>query len=156
MDVKKTDFVISDQTFDRREDIYAFSEFGKVVNRYVLNDQMYSSDFWNYIKNELVIKKENITVFCDIRSDVKNRTEKMYKYIIKIDKPFKIIIQFYDEEKVIDNKIYESDEEQRNKITELMIHFDYDATEYVDKIIEDLKNVVYLPSINKTFFIISA
>lgn len=151
-----TPFIISDQTLDRREDIYAYSEFGKVVNRYVINDQIYSSDFWDYIKKELFIKKENITVFCDIRSDVKNRTEKMYKYIIKIDKPFKIVIQFYDEEKVIDEKIYESEEEQRNKITELMIHFDSDAIEYVDNIIEELKKIVYLPSINKTFFIISA
>ena len=66
------------------------------------------------------IKKENITIFCDIHSDVKNRIEKIYKYIIKIDKPYKLVIQFYDEEKVEDNKLYETEEEQKNKITELI------------------------------------
>ena len=80
----KTPFVISDQTLDRREDIYAFSEFGKIVNRYVLNDQIFSVDFWKYLKDNYVIKPENTIVYCDIHSDVKNRTEKNYKYILYI------------------------------------------------------------------------
>ena len=152
----KTTFTISDQTLDRREDIYAFTEYGKIVNRYVLSDQIYSTDFWNYLNSNFSIKKENITVFCDIHSDVKNRVEKMYKYIIKIDKPFKMIFQFYDEEKVIDERVYETDEEQRNKISDLMIYFDSDVFDEVDKIVEEIRKIVFLPPINKTFFIISS
>lgn len=152
----KSSFVISDQTLDRREDIYAFSEFGKIVNRYVLSDQIYSSDFWEYLKSNFNIKQENITMFCDIHSDVKNRIEKMYKYIIKVDKPYKLLFQFYDEEKVKDDKLYETEDEQKNKISDVMIYFDSDAFEYADKVVEDIRKIVFLPPINKTFFIISS
>ena len=94
--------------------------------------------------------------FCDVHSDVKNRVEKLSKYIIKIDKPYKLLIQFYDEEKIIDEKIYETEEDQRNKVSDLIIHFDSDALEFVDKMMEDIRKLVYLPSLNKTFFIISS
>ena len=154
--IKQPSFMISDQTLDRREDIYAYIEFGKIVNRYVLSDQIYSLDFWNYLKTNFNIKSENITVFCDIHSDVKNRIEKQYKYIIRVDKPYKLIFQFYDEEKVIDDKIYETEEEQKNKISDLIIHFDSDALEFVDKLVEDVRKLVFLPQINKTFYIISS
>jgi len=152
----KPSFVISDQTLDRREDIYAFTEFGKVVNRYVLSDQIYSIDFWNYLKTNFSIKSENTTMLCDIHTDVKNRTEKMYKYIIKIDKPYKLLIQFYDEEKVIDDKIYEDEEEQKNKISDLMVYFESENRDAVDKFIEEVREFVFLQPINKTFFIISS
>jgi len=154
--INKPSFIISDQTLDRREDIYAFSEFGKIVNRYVLSDQVYSIEFWSYLREKFNIKNENITVFCDIRSDVKNRIEKQYKYIIKIDKPNKLVIQFYDEEKVIDNKIYETEEDQKNKISDLMIYFDSDSVECIEEIVEDIRKIAYLPSISKTFYIISS
>lgn len=154
--VNKQSFIISDQTFDRREDFYAFVEFGKVVNRYVLTDLIFSSEFWNYLKSNFNIKEENITIFCDIHSDVKNRIEKMYRYIINIDKPYKLMFQFYDEEKVVDSKMYETEDEQKNKITELMIYFDSESKDLVEKIVEDIRKIVFLQSINKTFFIISS
>lgn len=152
----QTQFVISDQTFERREDFIAFIEFGKLVNRYNFSDQIYSDDFWKYLKENFKIKQENITVFCDITSDVKNRVEKVFKYIVKVDVPHKIIFQFYDEEKVIDSKIYENDYEQKNKITDLLIHFDSDSVDFVNSIIDDLRKITFLPPINKTFFIISS
>lgn len=154
--IDKQSFIMSDQTLDRKEDFFALSEFGKIVNRYNLSDQIYSLDFWKYLSDNFKIKKENITVFCDIHSDVKNRVEKLYKYIVKVDLPFKIIFQFFDEEKVIDPKIYESEEEQKNKISDLMIHFDSDAIDYVDNMVNELRKFVFVQPINKTFFIISS
>ena len=156
IDKTKPTFVISDQTLDRREDIYAFNEFGKIVNRTVLSDQFYSSDFWSYLKENFKITPENTTIFCDILSDVKNRVEKSYKYIIRIEKPYKIILQFYDEEKVNDNRIYQTEEEQRNKISDLIIYFDSDALDFVENMVENIRKIVFLPQINKTFFIISS
>ena len=152
----KYNFLMTDQTLDRREDIFALNEFGKIVNRYVLSDQIYSENFWSYLNENFKIKKENITMFCDIHSDVKNRIEKMYKYIVKVDKPYKLMFQFYDEDKVKDPNNYQSDEDEKNKISELMIYFDYDATEAVDKFVEDIQKMFYFPPINKTFFIISS
>jgi chromosomal replication initiation ATPase DnaA len=152
----KPTLLLSDQTLDRREDIYAFNEFGKIVNRYVLSDQIYSTDFWNYMKENFKLKAENMTVFCDIHSDVKNRMEKVYKYILKVDKPYKLMFQFYDEEKVEDPDLYQTEEDQKNKITELMIYFDTDALEYVENLIQDIRKILFFPSINKTFFIISS
>lgn len=154
--IDKQSFVISDQTLDRKEDFFALSEFGKIVNRYNLSDQIYSLDFWKYLSDNFKIKKENITVFCDIHSDVKNRVEKMFKYIVKVDLPFKIMFQFFDEEKVVDPKIYETEEEQKNKISDLIIYFDSDAIEYVDNMVNEIRNIVFLQPINKTFFIISS
>jgi tRNA A37 threonylcarbamoyladenosine biosynthesis protein TsaE len=152
----KPTLLLSDQTLDRREDIYAFNEFGKIVNRYVLSDQIYSTDFWNYMKENFKLKAENMTVFCDIHSDVKNRMEKIYKYILKVDKPYKLMFQFYDEEKVEDSDLYQTEEDQKNKITELMIYFDNDAIEFVENLIQDIRKILFFPSINKTFFIISS
>ena len=154
-EIKNSSYIISDQTFDRREDIYAFQEFNKIVNRYTITDQIYSDDFWKYLKENFKIKEENIIEFCDIHSDVKNRVETLTKYIITINKPYKIQFQFYDEEKVDDDKLYESDEEKRNKITDLIIYFDSERKE-VKKIVKDIRELVFLQPINKTFFIISS
>jgi len=151
--LSKAQFIMSDQTFDRREDIYAYNEFGKITNRYVLSDQVYSKEFWKYLKSNYSIKPENVTVFCDVHSDSKNRVEKMYKYIITVDKPYKLVFQFYDEEKV--DKDYDTEEEKRNKITEVMVYFDYDALGHVDKLVDDVRSIVSLPEKGKTFFIIS-
>ena len=147
--------IMSDQSLDRRDDVYAYLEFGKIVNRYQINDLLYSIDFWNYLRTNFNIKKENITVFGSVHSDVKHRVEKNFKYIIKVDKPYKLLFQFYDEEKVRDQKIYETEEDQKDKISDVLIYFDSDASDIVDKTVEDLRKFIYLPEINKTFFIIS-
>jgi len=149
-------FTLSEQLLDRREDVYALIEFGKITNRYVITDQIYSDDFWNLLKENFNIKKENTTVSCDIHTDVKNRIEKMYKYVIKVDNPHKLIFHFYDEEKVIDSKMYETEEDQKNKISECMIYFDSDALEYVDEFANKIRKIVHTPKLNKTFFVISS
>jgi len=156
MENKQTQFLISDQLIDRKEDMYAYVEFGKIVNRYVISDRLYSDDFWKFIKDKFNVKKENTTVFCDIHTDVKNRIEKVYNYIIKIEKPYKMILQFYDEEKVVDQKIYETEEDQKNKISDFKVYFDSDALEYADKLCEELREFAHMPKLNKTFFVISS
>ena len=92
--INKQTFLLTDQTLDRREDVYAFNEFGKIVNRYILSEQIFSIDFWKYMKENFKIKPENIIFFCDVHSDVKNRIEKNYRYIVKIDKPYKMAETF--------------------------------------------------------------
>lgn len=154
--INKTQFLISDQSLDRREDAMAFIEFGKPVSRYTMSDQIYSDDFWVYMKNNFSIKDDNIVCYCDINSDVKNRVEKMYKYSIIVDKPYHLMFNFYDEEKVEDSKIYETEEDQKNKITDLVVYCEYNAIKYVEEIFNDLRKKIYQPSINKTFFIISS
>jgi len=149
-------YLLTDQALDRREDVYSLTEFGKIVNRLFLSDQIYSDDFWKYINNKFKLKPENITFFCDVHSDTKNRVEKSYKYIIKVDKPFKLIIQFYDEEKINDIQLYDTEESQKNKISDLLIYFDSDAIEYVDTISNELRDIVFVQPINKTFFIIAS
>ena len=139
--LNKQPIIITDQSLERREDIYAIIEYGKIVSRYSLNDQIYSADFWEYLKDKFNISAENITKFCDIHSDTKNRTEKVFKYIIKTKKPYKVMFMFYDEEKVIDNKIYENEEEQKNKITDLTIYYDFDVAKNADDLITDLNNI---------------
>lgn len=147
---------VSDQVFDRREDAYAYTKFGKIVNRYLITSNIVSDNFWTFLYEKLSIKKEDAIVFCDIHTDVKNRIEKFYKYIISVDKPFKILIQFYDEEKVIDSKIYSTEEQQKNKISEIFIYFDNDALEYVNNLTTEIKDIYYLPPMDKTFFVISS
>jgi len=46
-------------------------------------------------------------------------------------------------------------EEQKNKITDLTVYYDYDVIINVDELIIDLKNMTSLPIISKSFFIIS-
>lgn len=153
---KNNPILVSDQVFDKREDIYAYAEFGKIVNRYYISDQISSDDFWSFLKEKFSIKKENSTIFCDIHSDVKNRLEKFYKYVVNVNTPYKIMFQFYDEEKVVDSKIYKTEDEQKNKISDLMIYFDSDALDFVENLTNEIRNIVQLPPINKTFFVISS
>lgn len=153
---QKLNFLLSDQGLDRREDIYALNEFGKVVNRYYFSDQLLSEDFWNYLSQNFNVKKNNVITFCDIHSDVKNRIEKTYKYVVKIDKPNKILFVFYDEEKVKDATLYQTEDEQKNKVSELLIYFENDALDFVENtILSELQKITYLPPIGKTFYIIS-
>lgn len=154
---KDNPIFISDQVFEKREDIYAYTEFGKIVNRYFISDQIVSDVFWNFLKDKFSIKKENTTIFCDIHSDVKNRLEKFYKYIVVInDSSHKLMLQFYDEEKVIDPKIYKTEDEQKNKISDLLIYFEPKSLEYVEKLVNEIRNIVHLPTISKTFFVITS
>jgi hypothetical protein len=118
-------FIISEQVLNKKEDIYAFIEFGKIVNRYSLKDKILSSNLWLYLKNNFNIKPENITVFCEIHSI----SEKFYEYIVKIDKPYRLVLYFTDVEK---NK------EENNRISELFIYFDSDSFEFVEKMVEFL------------------
>ena len=127
--------IVFDQILDRREDFYAYSEFGKIVNRYNLSDRIYSDEFWIYLKKNFNIKTENIIMFCDIHTNSKTKVEKKYTYIIKIDKPNKLLLYFNDEEKIINSEI---EDEQRNKISNLSIYFDSDINDYASKIIEDI------------------
>ena len=149
-------YLFTDQALDRREDVYAIAEFGKIVNRLFLSDQIYSDDFWKYINDKFKIKSENITFFCDVHSDTKNRVEKIFKYIIKIEKPYKIMFQFYDEEKVIDDKIYETIESQKNKVSDLLVYYDSDAVKYINDMSDEIRKIVFTQPISKTFFIISS
>jgi hypothetical protein len=149
-------FTLSEQLLDSREDIHALIEFGKITNKYSITDQIYSDEFWALLKENFSIKKENITVSCNINTDSKNRVEKIYNYVVRVDKPYKIIFTFYDEEKVIDKKIYETEEEQRNKISNLMIYFDSDALYFVDELSEKIRKITYQPKLSKTFFVISS
>jgi ATP-dependent 26S proteasome regulatory subunit len=149
-------FTLSEQLLDSREDIHALIEFGKITNKYSITDPIYSDEFWVLLKENFSIKKENITVSCNINTDSKNRVEKTYNYVVRVDKPYKIIFTFYDEEKVIDKKIYETEEEQRNKIANLMIYFDSDALYFVDELSEKIRKITYQPKLSKTFFVISS
>lgn len=152
---KNTINLLSDYMLDRKEDIQAYLKFGKIVNRFTIAGEIYSDLFWKYIKNSLSIKEENITVFCEFGFDVKNRFSKFYKYIISVDSPQKILMQFYDEEKIVDEKIYETEEEQRNKITDLSIYFDSESMSFANNMVEDILKFAYNPPMSKTFFIIS-
>ena len=153
---KTINLTLSNDIFDRQEDVYAYVEFGKFTNRFSISQQIFSDDFWSYLKTEYKVKPENVIVHCDIQKDIKDREERSYKYIVTLDKPFKIMFIFYDEEKIIDSEIYETPDEQSNKIYEMMIYFNYDALEFVnDTIIPKLEGITYHPPKNKSFFLIS-
>jgi hypothetical protein len=117
--------IVSDMLLDRKEDIYSYIEFGKIVNRFIVDYNIYSNKFWDYIKDNFNVKQENITLFCDFDvSSYNNSLVKKTKYIIKIDKPDKIV--FY----IIENDI--------GKISRLFIYFDYNSIDVANKIVDDI------------------
>lgn len=157
---KITNFNISNDTFDRMEDIYPFLEFGGFVNRYIISQQIISKRFWDFLKDEFNVKQEDVTFHCDITKDVKHREERSYRYIVKINAPgggrtHRMMFVFYDEQKVIDPSLYATKDEQENKIYELMLYFKSDSSKFVDTIIPKIREMEYIPPTNKTFFIIS-
>jgi len=152
---KTINLTLSNDILDRQEDVYAFVEFGKFTSRFSISDQIISSKFWDFLNSEYKVKPQNILTQCEIIKDVKNREERNYKYVVTINKPYKIMLVFYDEKKVIDNKLY-TKEEQENKIFELIIYFDSDALGYVEKeFIPKIDDMIYHQPKNKSFFIIS-
>ena len=94
-------------------------------------------------------------MFCDSYTIIKNKTEKSYRYIIKIDKPYTLVLFFYDEEKSHDEKNTDLND-QRNKITGLTIYFDNKVkTDYINELVKDFNNFAYIQPISKTFYVIS-
>lgn len=149
-------FSISNDNFDRQEDIYAFLSFGGFTNRYIISQQIISKKFWEFLKTEFNVKSENILFNCDLTKDVKHREERSYRYVVTLQKPYKIMFVFYDEEKIVDPALYATKDEQENKIYELMLYFQSDAYEFVEKeILPKIHEMEYIPPTNKTFFIIS-
>lgn len=147
-------FIVLEQNVDRKEDMYALNYFEKVANRYRVSDELFSDELWNYLKTNFNIKNENITMFCELFSNVKNKFGKTYVYIIRIDKPYKIMFYFLDQEKIVDD--YLEGDEKRNTIYDFTVYFDSDAADHVEKIINDVRNFIYFRPVNKTFFIISS
>lgn len=119
--INKQPILISDH-YDN-PDNYALIEFGKIVNRCSLVKHIISSDFWTYLKNNYNIENKNIILNSIIYSD-----SKFYKYIVKIEKPYKLILSF--------NEIQE---QQINEIRNLSIYYDYDAVSEIDKIVDMFK-----------------
>lgn len=153
---KTINLTLSNDIFDRQEDVYAYVEFGKFTNRFSISQQIISDDFWNFLKTEYKVKPENVMVRCDIQKDIKDREERIYKYIITLDKPYKVMFIFDDEKKVIDSELYETPEEQTNKIYEILLYFQPDATDFInDDILPKLEEMTYHPPKNKSFFLIS-
>ena len=153
---KNIKITLSNDIFDRQEDVYSFVEFGKFVNRFSITEQIISSKFWDYLRKEYKITNRNVTVHCDIQRDIKGREERSYKYIITLERPFKLLLIFYDEQKVIDSELYETEEEQENKIFELIIYHQSDALSFVnDILLKDIDKMTYRPPKDKTFFVIS-
>lgn len=153
---KLINFSISNDSFDRQEDIYAFLDFGGFTNRYIISQQIISKKFWDFLKTEFNVKNENILFNCDITKDVKHREERSYRYVVTLQKPYKVMFVFYDEKKVVDPALYATKDEQEDKIYELMLYFKPDAYEFVEKeILPKIHEMEYIPPTNKTFFIIS-
>lgn len=126
---EKQTIVLSDNYLDSKDDIYAFLEFGKIVNRCELKyNNILSSYFWEYIKEKYNIDNKNSIVYSWVFSN-----ETIYKYIIKIEKPYKIILIFNEKESE-DNEIAKND-----TISNLTIYYNHDSSLSVEKIINDLK-----------------
>jgi hypothetical protein len=148
-------FSFSEQSFDRKEDMYAYLEFGKIVNKYTLNDSFFSDEVWNYLKEKFALSNEDITVFCDSYTIIKNKIDKTYRYIVKVNKPHNLLFYFYDEEKSQDDKNLD-EIDKKNKISSITIYFDgSNLLKYVEDLVEDLKSFMYVQPISKTFYVIS-
>lgn len=156
MDTNKVNLTLSNDIFDRREDVYAYEEFGKFTSRFFISEQIISSKFWDLLKNKYKVKSDDIMVHCDVQRDIKGREERNYMYVVKKNKPYKIMFIFYDEKKVIDPDLYETPEEQEDKIYELFIYFQYDAIKFIeDELLPEINSLVYTPPKDKSFFVIS-
>ena len=68
---KIINLTLSNDIFDRQEDVYSFVEFGTFVNRFSITEQIVSSKFWKYLKTKYKVDKHNIKVNCDIQKDIK-------------------------------------------------------------------------------------
>jgi len=153
---KDINITLSNDIFDRQEDVYSFNEFGTFVNRFSISQTIISNKFWDFLKSEYNIHEHNIIVTCDIQNDYKNREVRSYKYVITINKPHKILFVFYDEEKAIDPDLYKTEGEQLNKIYEILIYFQSNAYNFVnDDIIPKVKKMIYQPPDDKSFYLIS-
>jgi len=153
---KTINLTLSNDIFERQEDVYAYVEFGKFTNRFSISQQIISDKFWNFLKTEYNVKPENMMVHCDIQKDIKGREERSYKYVVTLNKPYKVMFIFYDEKKVIDSELYETPEEQEDKIFEMLIYFQSDSTDFVNNdILPKLEEMTYHPPKNKSFFLIS-
>lgn len=110
----KFNIIISD-IFDNPKDMYAFIDFGKFVNNYNINQDIISSKFWGFLKSEYNIKNKNILIKSTI-SYIEGKEDKICKYVVKIDKPYKLLLMF----------------DEYDDIHNMSIYFDHQSIDYVE------------------------
>lgn len=139
-------------------------EFNKIINTYSVKQDIFSDQFWVYLKEDFgIIDEKNIVTNTEISIDEKNKKHINYKYYIKcyINDVDYLFFVFYDEKKGWDDDDYlnyVTENEKMNKIDNLIIYYDSQmiSTEYVEtNIIEKLNQLSYIPSNKNQFFTIT-
>ena len=136
--------------------MYAIMQFGKMVSRYTIYENISSDKVWTYFKDKFSIKPEHITQLCDINFDSKNREEKTYTYIININKPFKLLFIVEAEERYSNELTLEDSIDKINNVTNFIIYYEYGSSEFVEDIVNDIKNMVKHVELNRTFYVITS
>lgn len=139
-------------------------DFGKMVSRYHVNQDIHSEQFWAFLKEKFKITEDNVIIKSEVNFDEKNKEHKYFKYYVKIPgnhKESTLYFVFYDEFRNLDDEDYidfATSADKSDKITGLQIYYDSTETSFTEieeNIINVLKDKVYNPSKQNQFFIIT-
>ena len=164
-DVKDALSVMS--SFEDKDTDYSIFclEFNKIVNKYIINQELHSKKFWDYLVNTFKITSEdNVLQKTEISVDEKNRKRKHYKYYVKcqLDKKRKIYMMFFDEFRNLSDEDYHdfvTDEDKTDKITKLIIYYDNEeitTKELEEDIVSKILECSYITTNKNQFFTISS
>jgi hypothetical protein len=148
---------VSQNSSDNEYSLIAMN-FNSLPNCYNIIHEIYSAEFWRYLKENYKINNSDVHISTDFTVDLKNREQKAHKYLIYL-KSIDVYISFYDEEKNLDDNDFlelVEESEKSNKITAMKIYYTGINSEFVtDTLVPAIKKIIHFPSIKNQFFIIS-
>jgi molybdopterin-guanine dinucleotide biosynthesis protein len=150
-------FNVSQTSVDNEYTLIAL-DFNRLPNCYNILHEIYSANFWKYLKNTYKITNENVHLTTDFTVDLKNREQKTHRYLIYLESEG-VYLSFFDEEKNLDDNDYlelVEESERSNKINSLKIYYTDKNIDFVtETLVPEIKKLIHFPSIKNQFFIIS-
>lgn len=150
-------FNVSQTSVDNEYTLIAM-DFNRLPNCYNILHEVYSADFWKYLKKTYKITNDNIHISTDFTVDLKNREQKTHRYLIYLESEG-VYLSFFDEEKNLDDNDYlelVEESERSNKINSIKIYYTDKNIDFVtETLVPEIKKFIHFPSIRNQFFIIS-
>jgi len=144
-----------DDSEDEDEGIMTI-ELNSIPCSYEINHEIISDVFWKYLKTDLKLKEDDVSVKTFFEIDERKREVKRYKYYVRTEGIYFI---FNDEFRQLDDDDFITqvdDIDKKDKIVNLRIYYNSKEIRNVeDNILPKIKEMIHITSIKNQFFIIT-
>lgn len=154
---------------DTRENEYRIMchEFDDLASRYIVDHELFSDAFWEFLIGELKVTKADVVARTDFSLDEHNRPHKGYYYTVKIragaaldetNLGDRVYVSFLDEYRNLEDRDYHSyvgTDDKRDKVSSLVVYYTFSSRDWVEeKFVPRITSMIHIPSEKNQFFVI--